>query len=145
MTLRRAVLKKPLAKPKRNPVVSKKPLIKEFISHAGYIKAVYHAKIEIWKLYKRIGQSWKLLGAVRGTAKLTEKGLIAKLPKLPREKTKAEMAKKKVPARKKNPLGKYVCYVGEQFPDTEAGKKACLEFAQRFANKYGVSAHVYKA
>ncbi len=95
MTLRRAVLKKPLAKPKRNPVVSKKPLIKEFISHAGYIKAVYHAKIEIWKLYKRIGQSWKLLGAVRGTAKTTEKQLIAKLPPGKRQ------VAKKAPVRKK--------------------------------------------
>jgi hypothetical protein len=133
--------KRQVAKPKtrrKNPVVAKKPLTKEFISHAGYIKAVYHASIEMWKLYKRHGNLWKLLGAVRGTAKTTDKQLIAKLPP-----GKRQIAKK--PVRKKNPLKKYVCYVGPEFPDTEQGKSDCLAFAQRFANKYGVVAHVYKA
>lgn len=87
---------------KKNPVVAKKPLTKEFISRVGYIKAVYHAPIEMWKLYKRHGNLWKLLGAVRGTAKTTEKNLLAKLPKEP---TKASLLKKK-PVRRivKNPV-----------------------------------------
>jgi hypothetical protein len=137
MTVAKSTKKKSVRK---NPVVARKPLTKEFISHMGFIKAIYHTPIGMWKLYKRFGTKWKLLGAVRGTAKTTEKNLLAKLPKEP---TKAAMKKKTV--RKKNPLQKYVCYVGGQFPDTEKGKKECVEFAHRFANKHGVVVHVYKA
>jgi hypothetical protein len=120
---------------KKNPVVAKKPLTKEFISHVGYIKAVYHEPIEMWKLYKRQGAAWKLLGAVRGTARTTDKQLIAKIP----------AGEKKRPIRKSNPLKKWIFFVGPQFPDTDKGKQECAEFAQRFANKYGVVGHVYKA
>ena len=53
--------------------------------------------------------------------------------------------KAKAAPRKKNPLGKWVAYVGEQFPDTVKGKADCLAFAKRFADKHQVVTHVYKA
>jgi hypothetical protein len=133
-------------KRKKNPIVAKKPLTKEFISHAGFIKAVYHAPIGMWKLYKRFGIKWRLLGAVRGTAKTTEKKLLISISAPKSKKVKPiSTLKKKAPVRKKNPLGKWVVYVGDQFADTEHGKKAAFEYAQRFSNKYGVAVHVYKA
>lgn len=54
---------------------------------------------------------------------------------------KAKPAPAKRVVRKKNPLSKYIVFVGPQFDTLLAAR----EFAQNFANQHKLPVHVYKA
>lgn len=68
--------------------------------------------------------------------------------KKPTKRLMARRAKDTIPGYYPNPEARHkwiVMLIDEQFPDTEKGKNAALEFAQRFADKHSVAVGVMRA